>query len=64
MSGAEGDALLDEPVGEIGGEEKGIGSGGFTSFFIDFHGGDHLGVHLEGEREGVDGIEERFFVLL
>jgi len=61
---AEGDALEDEVVGEVGGEEHGIGGGGEAAVSVDLQFADHLGVHGEGELDGVDGIEEGFLVLL
>lgn len=61
---AEGDSFADEPVCEVGGEEHRVGGGLGTVGGVDGHGLDHLGVHFEGEDDGIDAVEERFLVLL
>lgn len=61
---AEGGALFDEPIGEVGGKQHGVGGGCAAAIGLNGHGGDHFGVDGEGELEGVEGVEERFFVFL
>ena len=60
----DGDGVADEPVGHVGGEQHGVGGGGAGFRFDHLHVAGHLGEKIEGDGDGVDGIEERFLVFL
>ena len=61
---AEGDTLADEVVGEVGGEKERVAGGIVAGVDVDGHGGDHFGIYLKSGVDGVEGVEERFFVFL
>ena len=60
----EGNAVLHQPVGEVGGEEHRVAGGGEAVVFAELYGEDHLGVDGESQAEGVDRIKEWLLVFL
>ena len=61
---AKGDAVVDEVVGEIGGEQHGIGYGLGAGGGVGGDSAEHGGEDSEGGFDGIDGIEDGFFVFL
>ena len=64
MGLAEGQALADEVVGEVGGEEEGIASGGGASGGVNLDAFERAGEDGEAEDELVVGVEDGRLVLL
>src|SRR5277367_5185058 len=64
MGLAERSAFADEVIGEIGGEQGGIGGGGGATILIDGGVGKHSGHKADAGTDGVGGVEEAFLVFL
>ena len=56
--------LADEPIGEVGGEERGIGSGGEAAGLVELRARERGVGDGNGKDELVSGIEERRLVVL
>ena len=64
MGAAEGHALLDQPLGHVGGQGESLGGELGHALVVQGHGGGHPGHGGQEDRQGVDGVEDRLLVLL
>ena len=61
---AEGQALLDQVVGEVGGGGEALGQRSLHVVGADGDAAGHVGEDAQGVGDGVDGVEQRFLVFL